>query len=101
MEPGFKRARIEPRIGNLTWAKGVFPSVRGDIAVEWKRKGKTFELEVALPDGLDCELVVPVLDGSKTVTHNGVSRAVTGTGHALITVNGGKHTMVSGLAGEK
>ena len=101
LEPGFKRTRIEPRIGNLTWAKGVFPSVRGDIAVEWKRKGKTFELEVALPDGLDCELVVPVLDGSKTVTHNGVSRAVTGTGHALITVNGGKHTVVSGLAGEK
>ncbi len=96
LEPGFKRARIEPQIGNLTWAKGVFPSARGDIAVDWKRKGKKFELEVALPDGLDCKLVVPVLDGSKTVTHNGASCAVTGDGRAVITVNGGKHTVISG-----
>ncbi len=96
LEPGFKRARIEPRIGQLTWAKGVFPSARGDIAVEWKRKDKTFELKVVLPDGLDCELVVPVLDGSKTVTHNGASRAVTGDGRAVITVTGGKHSVVSG-----
>ena len=96
LEPGFKRARIEPQIGNLTWAKGVFPSARGDIAVAWKRDGAKFELEVALPEGLDCELVVPVLDGSKTVIHNGASRAVTGAGRAVISVNGGKHTVVSG-----
>ncbi len=96
LEPGFKRAMIEPRIGLLKWARGVFPSARGDIAVDWRRNGKKFELDVTLPAGMDCELVVPVLDGSSSVTHNGASCAVTGDGRTLIKVCGGKHNVSSG-----
>jgi hypothetical protein len=98
LEPGFARCRIEPRGGNLTWARGVFPSARGDIGVDWKRDGGRFHLDVTLPPDLECELVVPAPGGLASVTDNGrpCNARDAGAGRALINVRGGKHQVLSG-----
>ena len=56
---GFQKCRIEPDTAFLQWAKGVFPSVRGDIQVEWRKDGSKLTLDVVLPPGLETELVLP------------------------------------------
>ena len=98
LEPGFRRCRVEPRGGNVTWARGVFPSARGDITVAWKRDGDRFQLEVTLPQGLECELVVPAPSGLASVTCDGLpcNARDAGAGRALINVRGGKHQVLSG-----
>ena len=88
--PGFRRFEVKPRIGDLTdallnrtvhltWAKGIVPTVRGDIPVSWKRDEETFHLKVALPKGCKAEIAIPKADfgyprillGGKAVWENG------------------------------
>jgi alpha-L-rhamnosidase len=33
-EPGFARARVAPRLGDLSWARGAVPTPRGLLRVE-------------------------------------------------------------------
>jgi hypothetical protein len=68
----FQKCRIQPKTGYLEWARGVFPSVRGDIKVAWKKERDGFILAVTLPDGLETELSL-ARDASKNLrlTHNG------------------------------
>ena len=54
----FQKCRIEPNTGWLNWARGVVPSVRGDIEVEWKKKNQAFIMDVRLPAGLESSLVM-------------------------------------------
>jgi alpha-L-rhamnosidase-like protein len=58
-EPAFAAFRVEPHPADLTWAKGVVPTPRGDVAVNWKRDGSKFELNVAVPMQALVELSVP------------------------------------------
>ena len=58
-EPGYAAFRVEPHPADLTWAKGVVPTVRGDVSVNWKRHGSIFELSVSVPMQALVELSVP------------------------------------------
>jgi alpha-L-rhamnosidase len=100
---GYGRCRIAPVAGGLEWARGVVPTVRGDIRVEWRRTERQMALEVSLPDGLDTELAVPWSGGEDIeIEHNGVRRSVRRRdsvpdglrlldGNVLIDVRGGHH----------
>jgi hypothetical protein len=103
--PGFRKCRIEPQTGSLSWAKGVFPSVRGDIKVEWKKEGSRFVLDTALPAGLETELTL-LRDIKKhlQLSHNGRSYAIPAGANSVpglqlsgakvaIKVIGGKHLL--------
>ena len=57
--PGYAAFRVEPHPADLTWAKGVVPTVRGDVSVNWKRHGSIFELSVSVPMQALVELSVP------------------------------------------
>jgi alpha-L-rhamnosidase len=71
---GFRKCRIEPNPGFLRWAKGVFPSVRGNIQVDWKKDGNRFVLDVVIPPGLETDLVLPRAPaGGMILSHNGKS----------------------------
>lgn len=37
--PGFAEWKVEPQTLGLGWAKGRYPTVRGDIDVEWRFEG--------------------------------------------------------------
>ena len=51
LTPGFERVRIHPRLADLAFARGVFPSVRGDVAVAWKREPGRVLLDIDVPSG--------------------------------------------------
>jgi alpha-L-rhamnosidase len=57
--PAYEALRIAPQPGNLAWAKGVVPTVRGDIRVEWRRSNGRFELDAKVPMAAEVELSVP------------------------------------------
>jgi hypothetical protein len=57
--PGFQHFRVSPRLGDLDFAEGVFPTVRGDVELRWERAGAGVAGEVRVPDGCQGELVAP------------------------------------------
>jgi hypothetical protein len=63
---GFTRFAVAPQVGDLTSARGVFPSVRGDISVSWTLSDKAFELTVNVPAGTEAALSLPHLAGTVT-----------------------------------
>ncbi|MEK7781463.1 MAG: family 78 glycoside hydrolase catalytic domain [Verrucomicrobiota bacterium] len=50
--PGFKNVIIKPQpVGDVTWARASFNSVRGRIVSDWQRTGGEFILRVTVPPG--------------------------------------------------
>ena len=58
--PGFTRFRLRPELGDLQSARGLFPTVQGDIEVEWTRSTDRVDIEVAVPDGSQADAIPPV-----------------------------------------
>jgi hypothetical protein len=59
LTPGFRRFQIAPQTADLQFAKGIYPTVRGDIHVEWARSERQFELRIEVPDGTEAEVKPP------------------------------------------
>lgn len=59
-KPGFGHIFIKPQIvGDLTWAKGVYNSVRGKIVSEWKKEGDVLTLHVEIPANTKATVFIP------------------------------------------
>jgi hypothetical protein len=54
VEPGFKAIRVRPNLGPLEWAKGVIPTMHGDI-----------EIKVVKKDNKDCVELLNIPVGVK------------------------------------
>ena len=54
VEPGFRKVRIEPHLGNLEWVEGTFPTPYGVISVSHKKDPATGKVvsKVKLPKGV-------------------------------------------------
>lgn len=59
IEPGFKRALIEPIPAGLDWAHGRVPTPHGEISVEWRLQAGFFSIEVRLPPAVSADLRLP------------------------------------------
>jgi hypothetical protein len=59
LEPGFTRVRVAPQPVDLAWARGVVPTVRGDIEVAWERLRAELEVHLTLPDGTSALVEAP------------------------------------------
>jgi len=59
LAPGFETFRIAPQPAELDWARGVVPSVHGDIEVAWERRGQELTIDLAVPEATEAELVPP------------------------------------------
>ncbi len=68
--PGFARIIIRPILGNLTWAKATYDSIRGPITSEWKRSPRGFELRVGIPANTTATVELPARN-PKTITESG------------------------------
>jgi hypothetical protein len=56
MEPGFKRVRIAPQLGNLKWAEGSYPTPLGPIHVRHERQPDgTVKSKIDAPSGMAVE----------------------------------------------
>lgn len=55
--PGFEKVLIKPQpAGNLTWAKGNYQSIRGNIASDWRKTNGQFQLHVSIPANTTAEV---------------------------------------------
>lgn len=71
VEPGFARVRIRPQPGFLDTASVRMPTVRGEIAVDYRRDGSTRRLSVRLPANCSGDVELP--DGRTVPISSGVS----------------------------
>jgi hypothetical protein len=56
LEPGCKRVRIAPQLGNLKWVEGTYPTPLGPIRVRHERKPDgTISSKIEAPDGIQVE----------------------------------------------
>jgi alpha-L-rhamnosidase len=83
-EAGFAGFRVEPQPADLTWAKGVVPTPRGDVSVNWKRESSRFELNVTVPMEALVELSVPAksLETSRLTSKTRVEKREFSNGRA-------------------
>lgn len=51
LEPGFARFEVRPFLGDLEWAKGVVPTVRGEVKIMLKRDKDKVHLTLTVPQG--------------------------------------------------
>lgn len=56
--PGFGNCLIHPHVAGLEWAKGTFPSPRGDVQIEWRSEGGKLVLKTELPQTVGAEVVL-------------------------------------------
>lgn len=68
--PGWRVADIRPCTGGLQFARGRVPTPLGPVEIDWKN-GATFELSVALPDGMTAKIDLPAVEGSTGVLVDG------------------------------
>jgi hypothetical protein len=58
--PGFKQIIIHPTpVGDVTWAKAAYASMRGRIATDWKVEGNRFQLRVSIPANTRATVYLP------------------------------------------
>jgi alpha-L-rhamnosidase len=84
-KPGYKHFTIRPVPGGgLTYAKGSYHSIRGDIASAWKLDGDTFTLDVTIPPNTTATVYVPAgekVEGGEAVRiENGTAVFEVGSG---------------------
>jgi alpha-L-rhamnosidase len=71
--PGFERLRIAPQVvRDLKWVSGTVETLRGTVAVNWRRGDESLAIDVTIPGGSDAEIHIPKpQSGPATVTEGG------------------------------
>ena len=58
--PGFREVAIAPQVvGDLEWAQAQVRTVRGEIAVHWRRIENAFELDLEIPGNVTADVSLP------------------------------------------
>ena len=66
--PGFKKIVIHPQpVGDLTWVRASYDSIRGRIVSSWKREGGKFTLEITIPANTTATVFLPARDGGEVL----------------------------------
>jgi alpha-L-rhamnosidase len=97
--PGFKNVVIQPAIvGDLTWVKGAYDSVRGRIVSEWQRDAGKLTLTVVIPPNTTGTVFVPCRNagdvresGRAAAKAQGVRPLLTESGCAVFEVSAGRY----------
>lgn len=67
---GFDKIIIRPQIvGDLSWVRGSYSSIRGNITSNWKLDGNTLRLDVRIPANTTAEIWIP---SAAAITESGV-----------------------------
>ena len=70
-------------MGDLAWAQAQVRTIRGEIAVHWRRREHAFELDLTIPGNVTAHLTLPklgmtqvaVTEGERRIWHSGTSDA--------------------------
>lgn len=96
---GFKKISIAPQpVGDVTWAKTSYNSIRGTIVSDWNRDGDQFSLKVTIPANTTATVYVPaksadgVTESGKPATQsNGVKFLREENGRAVYEIASGEY----------
>ncbi|HRN57905.1 MAG TPA: alpha-L-rhamnosidase C-terminal domain-containing protein, partial [Agriterribacter sp.] len=59
-QPGFRHFFVKPLPGgSLTWAKGNYHSINGNIMVSWVKEGNVFTLDITVPANTTATVILP------------------------------------------
>lgn len=59
-EPGYRRVSVQPRhLARLEWAEAEIETVRGPLAVAWRRDGESGVLSLRVPVGTTADVMLP------------------------------------------
>jgi hypothetical protein len=103
--PGFARFIIAPEpVGEVTWARGEYDSIRGHITSSWKIKDGRFLLNVTVPPNTTAMVVIPTPQ-PEAVRESGQPAAKAacvkflreGSGRAIFEVGSGSYAFESRL----
>lgn len=100
---GFDKIIIRPRVlGDLTWAKSSYRSIRGRIESEWRKEGDTLTMKVTVPPNASAMVFVPTKDASAVTESAGPAAKADGVhfiaekgGLALFRVGSGSYVFIS------
>jgi hypothetical protein len=68
---GFKTIVINPQpVGDVTWAKASYNSIRGEIVSGWQRDGGDFTLQISIPANTTATVFVPARPGTRVVVNS-------------------------------
>ena len=97
--PGFEEFDVKPIFpDDLGWVKTSYRSVRGEIAVAWRREGKQLILEVTVPEGSNARIVLPTVEGGTFTENNRAGSSDPSLpGFTVFRAASGNHTYLTNL----
>ena len=97
--PGFEKLILKPQpVNSLTWAKGRYRSIKGDIVSEWNTTGADFSFHVIIPPNTKAIIYIPSRENGP-VTENGQTIAIGKyeNGYAVFETGSGEYAFNSVL----
>ena len=95
---GFKQIIIAPQpVGDVTWAKASYNSIRGKIASDWKRDAGKFVLKISIPANTTATVFVPAKSGGAVSQTKGAKFLRTEGGCAVFETGSGQYEFESPL----
>jgi len=100
---GFDRIVIRPQpVGDLTWAKGVVATIRGEVRSEWRIEKGRFILDVSIPPNTTAAVHIPGTDpatvregGRPAALSEGVKVLGAEGGAVVIDIGSGRYSFAS------
>ena len=98
---GFDKIVIRPQpVGDLSWVKASYDSVRGKVVSEWRREASEFSLHVRIPVGTEATVVLPAKGGtpireggSPLERADGVKLLRRNEGNAVLAIGAGEYEL--------
>jgi alpha-L-rhamnosidase len=103
--PAFRHFFIQPNVvGDLTWAKASYDSIRGMIVSDWTRDENGLHLRVTIPANTTATVSLPTKDPAKVTEGKGPAAKAEGVkllgsegGHTLLEVGSGTYEFTAPL----
>ncbi|HXT12163.1 MAG TPA: family 78 glycoside hydrolase catalytic domain [Candidatus Angelobacter sp.] len=100
---GFKEIIINPQpVGDITWAKASYDSIRGKIMSDWKREGTSFNLSVTIPANTTATIFIPAVNVESVMESGKLAQRSAGVnflrmqeGRAVFAVSSGSYDFES------
>ncbi|MDR3457422.1 MAG: family 78 glycoside hydrolase catalytic domain [Verrucomicrobiae bacterium] len=82
---GFKKIIIAPQpVGDVTWAKASYDSIRGKIVSDWKRDSEGFTLNVTIPANTTATVLVPCKPGAHVTANSPAAKFLSSAGDRAV-----------------
>ena len=93
---GFKAISINPQpVGDVTWARASYQSIRGKIVSDWRRDGENFVLEVTIPANTTATIYVPARSAADVIDNSNAKMLWEDNGRVVYEVGSGEYTFRS------